>query len=70
MDDDHLQLQPVPLLREAAGDRGRAVNAIDEAVAGRRKALMISGLRGLAQPKRSRSRLAGGALRPLRDHGA
>ena len=26
MDDDHLQLQPVPLLREAGGDQGRAVN--------------------------------------------
>ena len=29
MDDDHLQLQPVPLLREQEDDQGRAVNRID-----------------------------------------
>ena len=51
MDDDQLQLQPVPLLREAGGDQGRPVKPLDEAVAGRRKAMMVSGLRGLAKPK-------------------
>ena len=50
LDDDHLQLQPVPLLREAGSDQGRAVKPL-EAVASRRKASMVSGLRGLAQPK-------------------
>ena len=43
--------QPVPLLREAEADQGGAVKPLDEAVATRRKALMVSGLRGLAQPK-------------------
>ena len=51
---DGRRAPPAPARSAAAGGRGHqggAVKPLDEAVAARRKALMVSGLRGLAQPK-------------------
>ena len=56
LDDDHLQLEPVPLLREDEAIKVALSKTLDEAVAGRRRALMVSGLRGLARARSRRRR--------------
>ena len=52
MDDDHLQLQPVPACARRKRDKGRSVKSIDEAVATSALALM-SGLRQYRAPEPS-----------------
>ena len=69
MDDEQLQLEPVPLLREAGGDQGGAVKPLDRGRRpSRRRALMVVGpARARAAEAAGRPRApTGGALRPLR----